>query len=175
MSGTLFFVVLALVLLAAFAVLATGRGKGTPDPNRAVAVIRSLDIEAFRNLVNPEEEEFLRANLPPPEFRRIKRERARAALVYVRALSEASLQFASFGGAAQRSSDPVLAASGKQIANSAVYLRLRVLDANARLKLSLAFPNMDPHPLRSLFQQYDHAARLLLNHNGLTRAEKRAA
>ncbi len=65
-------------------------------------------MEAFRNLVDPEEEEFLRASLPAQEFRRIKRERARTALVYVKELSKASLQFARFGDAAQRSPDPVI-------------------------------------------------------------------
>jgi hypothetical protein len=175
MTASLLYILLALALLTVFAILATRRTQDAADLDGAFTALRSLDVEAFRNLVDPEEEEFLRARLPAREFRRIKRARARAALAYVKALSNASLQFARFGDAAQRSADPALAASGRQIANSAVYLRLRALDASARLKLSLAFPDLPPRPLRSLLKQYDDAAFLLLNHNGLQRAHRRAA
>jgi hypothetical protein len=175
MSTTLLFVLIAFVLLLSFAYLATRRTKDLPDVNRALTAIRALDIEAFRNLVDPEEEAFLRARLPAPEFKKIKRERARVAFAYVRALSHASLQFARFGDTARRSPDPVIAASGKQIADSAINLRLRALDAGAQLMVAAAFPSLDPHRLRSLLQQYDHATYLLLQHNVLTRAHSRAA
>ena len=107
MSATLVLVLISIALLVFFAYLATRRGRDLPDLDRTVAVIRALDVEAFRNLVDPAEEEFLRASLPAREFRRIKRERAQTALVYVKELSKASLQFARFGDAAQQSPDPV--------------------------------------------------------------------
>jgi cell division protein FtsL len=175
MSATLLFVLVALALLVVFATLATRRTKDFPDVDQAVTAMQSLDIEAFRNLVDPEEEAFLRASLPPQEFRRIKRERARAALAYVKALSYASLRFARFGDAAQRSPDPAIAASGRQIANCAIYLRLRALDASVHLILSTIFPGFGPRPLRSLLEQYDHAAHLLQNHNALKRARSQAS
>ncbi len=175
MNATLVFVLIAFVLLLCFAYLATRRTKDLPDVDRALMAIRALDIEAFRNLVDPEEEAFLRSRLPVAEFKRIKRERARAALSYVRALSSVSLQFARLGDAARRSPDPVIAASGKQIADSAIYLRLRALDAGAQLMLAAAFPSLDPLRLRSLLQQYDRASYLLLQHNLLTRNHSRAA
>jgi hypothetical protein len=171
MSSTIVFVLIAFVLLVLFAYLATRRTRDLPDLDRTVTAIRSLDMEAFRNLVDPEEEEFLRASLPAQAFRRIKRERARTALVYIRDLSKVSLQFARFGDAAQRSPDPVIAAWGKQIANSAIYLRLRALDARAQLILSATFPGLHPRPPRSLLEQYDRATGLLLNHNALRRAQ----
>lgn len=175
MTTTLLFSLIAFVLLLSYAYLATRRSKDLPDVDRALTALRSLDIEAFRNLVDPDEEAFLRAQLPGPEFKKIKRERAWAALAYVRALSKVSLQFARFGDAARRSPDPVIAASGKQIADSAVYLRLRALDATAQLMLAAAFPSLDPHRLHSLVQQYDRAASLLVRHNILARAHTRAA
>ncbi len=175
MSSEFVFVLIAFVLLAAFATLATRRTKGLPDVDHALSTIRSLDIEAFRNLVDPEEEAFLRASLTDQEFRKIKRERSLAALAYVKALSQASLRFARFGDAAQRSPDPAIAASGKQIANSAIYLRLCALDASVQMTLSAAFPGLGPRPLRSLLHQYDRAAYLLQNHNGLRRAQSQAS
>jgi hypothetical protein len=169
MSATLVFVLISITLLVLFAYLATRRTRDMPDLDRTITAIRALDVEAFRNLVDPEEEEFLRASLPAQEFRRVKRERSRTALVYAKELSKVSLQFARFGEAAQRSPDPVIAAWGKQIANSAIYLRLRALDASAQLILSATFPGLHPRPLRSLLEQYDRATGLLLNHNALRR------
>ena len=175
MSATLVFVLIAFVLLLSFAYLANRRRKSSPDVDQALTTIHSLDIEAFRNLVDPEEEAFLRARLPARDFRRIKRERAWTALAYVKALSHASLQFARFGDAAQRSPDPAIAASGRQIANSAIYLRLRALDASVQLTLAATFPALAPRPLRSLLEHYDHASYLLQNHTGLERARSLTA
>ena len=175
MSETIIFVLIALALLLVFGSLVKRREHDTPGLDASLATIRALDIEAFRNLVNPEEEEFLRARLSPSEFRKIKRERTRAALAYLKALSNVSLQFARLGSTAQHNSDPVLAALGRQIATSATYLRLRTLDATLRLRVAFAFPDLPPYPLRSLFEQYDHAACLLVNHNGLSRSENRGS
>jgi len=175
MTATLVFILLALILLAVFAVLATRRGKDQTDLERALAQLRSLDIVAFRNLVDPLEEAFLRSRLPAREFKKIKRERAQAALAYVKALSHASLQFARFGDVAQKSADPAIAASGQQIANSAVNLRLQALNATVRLSLTAAFPTLPAHPLRPLLEQYDRAQYLMLKHSGLMRAESRAS
>ena len=175
MSVTLVFVLIALAFVVVFAILAARRTKDLRDVDQALTTIQSLDIEAFRNLVDPEEEVFLRARLPAREFRKVKRERARAALAYVKALSHASLQIARFGDAAQRSPDPAIAASGRQIANSAVYLRLRALEASVQLTLSAAFPGFGPRPLRSLLEQYDRAVYLLQNHNGLKRAQSQVS
>ncbi len=57
-----------------------GRARGV-DLERAVNDFRSLDVEAFRNLVDPAEEAFLRDNLSPRKFRAIKRQRMWAALI----------------------------------------------------------------------------------------------
>ena len=37
---------------------------------------RPVDIDAFRNLMDPKEDDFLRANLLPRQFHAIQRERA---------------------------------------------------------------------------------------------------
>jgi hypothetical protein len=175
MSTTIIFVLIAFVLLVFFAALATRRTKDLPDLNRTITAIRTLDMEAFRNLVDPEEDEFLRASLPARKFRSVKRERSRTALVYVKELSKVSLQFARFGEAAQRSPDPVTVAWGKQMANSAIYLRLRALDASAQLILSATFPGLHPRSLNSLLKQYDRATGLLLNYNAPRRAQSTAS
>src|SRR5208282_1117591 len=68
----------------------------------AVEAFRSLDIDAFRNLVDPSEEAFLRDNLPPKKFREIRRQRAWAALIYTREAGKAAAALAMVAQAAQR-------------------------------------------------------------------------
>src|SRR5215467_15774953 len=123
MSGTWIFVLLALVAALVFIYLAARRVKDSHDPEAGLAAIRALDFEAFRNLVDPDEEAFLRERLSASNFRRAKRLRAQAALAYVRSLSQASVQIARLGDVAQRNPDPALAASGMKIANTATHLR----------------------------------------------------
>ncbi len=173
MSMPFILVFTAFLLLAVFAFLATRRSSAAVDVDRALVAIRSLDIEAFRNLVDPKEDEYLRSRLSAAAFQKVQRERAHAALAYVKALSEASLQFARLGGAAQGSPDPAIAASGRQIASSATYLRLRALQATVSLTISAVIPGLRPRPLHSLLDQYDRATQLLQHHNGLQRVGPR--
>lgn len=175
MSTALIFVIIAVLLLGLFTSLAARRNTRVASLDEAAATIRSLDIEAFRNLVDSEEEAFLRTRLPAREFRKIKRERAWAALAYVRALSDVSLQFARLGDAARQSLDPAVAESGKQLVSSALYLRLRTWDAGAQIIMSAAFPSLSPRSLRSLLGRYDRAIHLLLDHDTLNRVQRQAS
>jgi hypothetical protein len=175
MSTGFIFISVAFTLLVLFAYLALRRRNDLRGLDQAMSALRSLDIEAFRNLVDPEEDKFLRTMLAPKEFNKIRRARVQAALAYVKALSDASLQFARVGGVAQRSADPAIAASGRQIANSATSLRMRTLEASASLLVSAAFPSFGPRPLPSLLEQYDRATHLLQNHQGLQRARNQAS
>ena len=175
MSATLLFVLIALLLLAGFAYAASRRSAPPPDLDHALSAVRSLDTEAFRNLLDPKEEMYLLSRLSPRDFRRIKRERARAALAYVRELSQAGLEFARYGSAAQRSDDPEIAASGKQIANSAIHLRLRALEAGVHLAIAATFPAHRLRSVEAVAEQYDRATHLLVRHNVLTRTTRQAA
>ena len=175
MSATLFFLLLAFLLLATFGYIAKRRRGPLPDLDAALLTIRSLDIEAFRNLLDENEELYLEAHLQRGQFRRIKRERAIAALAYLRVLSDAGLQFARFGSTAQQSEDPEVAASGRQIANSAIQLRLRAIEAGMHLIFAAAFPRHKSRSLSALTEQYDRATHLLIRHTTLMRTTSQAA
>lgn len=175
MIATVVYVLIALLLLAGFAYTARRRRAQVVDLDRALTAVRSLDTEAFRNLLDPHEETYLRTRLSPADFRRIKRERALAALAYVRELSRASLEFARYGSAVQHSADAEIAASGKQIANSAIHLRLRALEAAVQLVFAATFPGLEPRSFDGLAEQYDRATHLLVRHNGLRQTTNLAA
>ena len=83
MTTTIILVLVSLLALVCLLWLAKGRTVSANVLQNPTEHMRAVDVEAFRNLVDPDEEEFLRANLSPPEFRRIQRERLRAAVEYV--------------------------------------------------------------------------------------------
>src|SRR5712691_12037124 len=80
--------VVAALLILAFFVHATLGQRTAVVTSEEFTRLRAVDLEAFRNLVDPKEEEFLHDNLPPGEFRAIQRERLRAAIEYIRCAAQ---------------------------------------------------------------------------------------
>ncbi|PYV47185.1 MAG: hypothetical protein DMG94_07095, partial [Acidobacteria bacterium] len=77
-------VIVVLAFLALFLILhvvkghhATGR-----DLDQLASRLQAVDVDAFRNLIDEREEEYLREHLPQREFRGIQRERKLAAIEY---------------------------------------------------------------------------------------------
>jgi len=174
MSAASVYVAVAVLLAALLAYLAARRSRAPLAIDKARELIGSLDTEAFRNLVDPEEEAFLRSSLPVARFRKIKRERAWAALAYVRTLSYIALEFSYFGHAARRSPDPDIAELGRQIVSGAVHLRLRALEASGRLFIAATFPGLPQRCPQSLFEQYAHSSSLLIRYSTLDRVRARS-
>jgi hypothetical protein len=131
------------------------------DLEKSVQAFRSLDIEAFRNLVDANEEAFLRNNLSPKKFREIKRQRAWAAIIYAREAGRAATALAKIGQAAQRSSDPAIAASGVQLAENAFRLRLQTIGAGLHLLTEILLPDLQSRALPPVADQYERAAHSL--------------
>ena len=131
------------------------------DLEGTVQAFRSLDIEAFRNLVDPAEEAFLRNHLPPRKFREIKRQRAWAAFLYAWEAGRAATALAKVGQAAQRSLDPEIAASGVQVTENAFRLRLQTVRVSLRLLTEVLVPGLSSRSFPSLADQYDRAAQTL--------------
>ena len=101
-----------------------------------------VDLEAFENLTDPEEEEFLRVNLPPAEFRGVQRARLRAAKLYVAALSENAGILVSVGQSARSHSDPEIAAAGLGIVQRAIRLKVWCMLSLLRLNAAIVFPTI---------------------------------
>jgi hypothetical protein len=131
------------------------------DLEGTVHAFRSLDIEAFRNLVDPAEEVFLRHHLQPNKFRKIKRQRAWAALLYAWEAGRAATALAKVGQAAQRSLDPEVAASGVHVTENAFRLRLQSVRVSFRLLIEVLLPGLSSRSLPSLADQYERTAQTL--------------
>jgi hypothetical protein len=133
---------LVLISLMALLLMYAARGKTSPigELDDLVGRTRPVDIDAFRNLVDPAEEDFLRENLPATEFRAIRRERLRAAVEYVSCAAHNAAILVRLGEAARLSLDPNIAEAGQQLLDTALRLRLYALLATIRLYLGIALP-----------------------------------
>lgn len=139
-----------------------GRARAV-DLEIAVNDFRSLDIEAFRNLVDPAEEAFLRDHLSPRKFRAIKRQRMWAALIYAWEAGRAAKVLAKVGQAAQRSLGPEIAASGVQVTENALRLRWQTVRVSLHLLTEIVLPGLSSRSLPSLADQYERAAETLFH------------
>jgi hypothetical protein len=140
LSFTLVFAALAVLLLLFYV-----EGGGQAPVSRledTAEHVRPVDIDAFRNLVDPKEEAFLRAHLQPRHFRQIQRERLRAAMDYIWSSAHNAAFLLRLGEAAARSSDPRVAAAGRQLVDSALRLRASALLSVTLLYVRMALPEV---------------------------------
>jgi len=117
--------------------------------------VRSVDLEAFRNLTDPAEEQFLRERLSPAKFRAIQRERLGAALDYVGGVSHNASVLLSLGQAARQSPDAQIAEAGRVLVDEALRLRLYSVLTMSKLGFRFVFPNATFQP-SSIVDRYQH-------------------
>src|SRR5271165_4800767 len=130
--------VIALAIIVSVAVTRSLQVKG--GASHAIA-IRPLDIEAFRNLIDPAEERYLRRRLPPARYRAVRRQRLRAMAAYVHVAGSNAAVLVSVGQAALASGDPQVAGAARQLVNDALLLRRNTAMALVRIYLALAWPS----------------------------------
>ncbi len=129
----------------------TSRAKGTLEEIGMVTY--PVDLAAFRNLVDPAEDEFLRTSLPSAVFRRVQRERLRAAIVYVQRSAANAAVLLRVGEALARE-DAESAAMGREIANAALRLRVYALMVLAILHARVWFPSLGA-PVQEVSTRYE--------------------
>jgi hypothetical protein len=158
---TLILVALAFLALGFLIRVSKGRALTSEVLENPTEHIRAVDVEAFRNLVDPDEEEFLRTNLPPVEFRRIQRERLRAAVEYVSCAAHNAAILLRLADAGRRSSDPATAEAAQKLVDNALRLRLYALQAIPRLYLGMILPGSRISPVR-IAESYEQMTRLVV-------------
>ena len=147
MITSLLFVTVALVLSLVLVISVRRYRNLHPALAHLSAQLRTVDLDAFRNLVDPDEEDFLRRNLPPEEFRGVQRARLRAAVEYIRCASHNATVLLRLGESARHSPDARIAAAGGELVDTALRLRLYAFQAIAKLYLGMVFPGTHWSPL----------------------------
>jgi len=137
MIGTAIFV--ALVVLAAWLLQRVIRRRRAPVPDLQ-ACTQPVDLAAFRNLIDPAEEDYLRRELPAGQFRSLQRQRMRAALEYVQRTAYNGALLLRVGEAASHDQNPEVAAAARTLMNEALRLRMNAMLAMIVLYARIAVP-----------------------------------
>jgi hypothetical protein len=134
------------ICLLSFAVLyraLRGRSIAVRTGEDLERLLQPVDLSAFRNLIDPEEDEFLRSELPESEYESLRSERSAAAMKYVDVLSSNAAILLWLGDQAASSLDPDLAIAGRELSNAALRVRMKALQAKAYLIISIAVPALN--------------------------------
>jgi hypothetical protein len=158
MTITLILVVVAFLALGFMIRLTKGRALTPEVLENPTEHIRAVDVGAFRNLVDPDEEAFLRTHLAPAEFRRIQRERLRAAVEYVYCAAQNASILSRLADAGRHSSDPATAEAAEKLVDNAIRLRLYASLAIPRLYLGMILPGAQIAPVR-IAERYEQMTR----------------
>lgn len=103
--------------------------------------IEPIDIEAFRNLVDPSETDYLRRRLPAAEYRMVQRKRLRGAVAYIQVVRRNAAVLILMGQAAVSAADASTAEAAQQLVDRALLLRQNATFALFRIYAALAWPN----------------------------------
>ena len=161
MTLSIIVVIASILALGAVLLLVSGRisaGKGSQD---LVTQLRSIDVNAFRNLIDENEQEFLRKRLPAGDFRRIHRERMLAATEYVWGAARNAGILIRLGEIAKHSSDTAVVAAAESLQENALRLRLYSLQTLPRLYVSMFVPSFGRAP-HGLAENYDRLTRQMV-------------
>ena len=156
-------VIAAVIALSVILRLAVKQSLQARENTNLAVSIRPLDIEAFRNLINPDEDDYLRHHLLATEFRYVRRKRLRAMAAYVHVAGSNAAVLIRVGEAAVASGDARVAETARQLVNDALLLRRNTTVALVRIYIALAWPNSDFAAARVIdrYEQLSGSAMLL--------------
>jgi len=109
---------------------------------REIENLAPVDLEAFRNLTDPDEVRFLRVNLSPAEFRRIQRMRLRATASYISVISQNAGRLVVIGRSMSVHPDTETAAAGLDVVHRALQLKLWCSLSLWKLNVTMIFPTL---------------------------------
>ncbi len=154
MTISIIFVLFALAFASALCYLA----RGVVAPRKSSQLL-AVDIQAFRNLMDPSERDYLKQNLPARDFRSLHRARQLAALEYVSAVAKNAATLLVHAQQARLNHDPQIAEAAAKLVEDAIQLRINAAGATARIYLGLVFP-----PLANLPETFGERYERLTSH-----------
>jgi hypothetical protein len=125
--------------------------------------IQPIDVEAFRNLIDAAEDDYLRRRLPASEFRLVRRQRLRAMAAYVQTAGRNAAVLVLMGQGALASGDAQTAEAARRLVDNALRLRRNATFALLRIYIALAWPNsgLAATPVLHGYVQLNGSAMLL--------------
>jgi hypothetical protein len=157
-----------LVIAAAFALLfilgiTISRSLLISKGTGLAARIQPIDVEAFHNLVDPAEDDYLRRRLPASEFRMVRRQRLLAMAAYVQTAGRNATILVGMGQGALTAGDAHTTEAARRLVDNALLLRRNAAFALFRIYVALAWPNsgLAAAPVLRGYEQLSGTAMLL--------------
>jgi hypothetical protein len=108
--------------------------------------VRAVDLNAFRTLMDRDDELFMKEKLPRSKFRQLKRQRIRVIVRYVRRIAANASAVLHMGEAARVSSTSEVAEAAAQVMELAGQIRVQCLLALMKLSLEYVMPSLQLTP-----------------------------
>jgi hypothetical protein len=136
------FLVVGLGLVAwIFAMVRSGSGAPILRVQDLEGRIETVDLIAFRNLIDQDETELLRTQLPSRAFRKIQRLRIRAAIAYVRSVYRNAGVTIRLAEQLISTPDRIIKEEAQQIQDLSVQARIYAMKSLLKLQISLLLPS----------------------------------
>ncbi|HEV3040953.1 MAG TPA: hypothetical protein VHA33_24520 [Candidatus Angelobacter sp.] len=138
---TILLVLVACGLIASTAVLWAFRSVHAPALSELEKHIQPVDLAILANLLDPQQEQYLKKNLKTKQFIRYKLMRLSVARYYMARASRNAAVLMNVGRVAARSQNPGMSNAGRALAEAALRLRIYAAFAPVMLALQLVVPN----------------------------------
>jgi hypothetical protein len=163
MTLAIIFVITAAVALIFILGFALSSSLQASPGTSLTAQIQPIDVEAFRNLIDPAEDNYLRRRLPPAEFRMVQRHRLRALAAYVQVAGRNAAVLVRMGQSALTADNAQTAEAARRLVDNALLLRRNAAFALLRIYVALAWPNsgLAAAPILHGYEQLNGSAMLL--------------
>jgi hypothetical protein len=127
------------------------------------AEIQPVNLDAFRNLIDPRERDYLRRHLSSAEFRRVERLRLRAMAAYIQVVAQNAAVLVRVGQLAVQTSDTHTSEAARQLIDEALLLRRNAAIALLKIYIVLPWPDAGfaPAPILDGYQHLSGSAMLL--------------
>jgi hypothetical protein len=104
--------------------------------------IQPIDVAAFRNLIDPAEDAYLRRRLPASQFRKVQRERLRATACYIQIAGKNATVLIRMGQKALAANDARTMNAARQLVDNALLLRRNATFALFRIYVAMIYVAM---------------------------------
>jgi hypothetical protein len=149
-----------LIVILAFTVSQGLQSSGRTGP---ATEIRPMDVAAFRNLVDPAEDDYLRRRLPASDFRLVRRERLRAMAAYVQSAKRNAEVLVRIAQNSTLAADAQTAEAARRLEDNAHLLQRNCMFAIVKIYIALAWPSssLAAAPVLQGYQELNNSAMLL--------------
>lgn len=160
---TLAIVLVAFAVIALVFILRISISRALQISNSGSTRIEPIDIDAFRNLIDPAESDYLYRRLPGPAFRHVQRGRLLAAAAYIRVAARNASTLILIGQSALAAHDARTTDAARQLIDGALLLRRNATLALLRIYVAVVWPQtgLSVIPVLSGYERLSSNAMLL--------------